>query len=62
MKEKEFTARELVDELRSIDESMYEKVLYTISDHYNHHLVYGRGYYAWNEGKNGNMLMYIEGE
>ena len=34
--EKEFTARELMNELKRIDVSIYKSVLDTISDYYNH--------------------------
>ena len=66
MREKEFTARELMDELRRIDVSIYESVLDTISNYYNHHLTRkdweDNRYYAWSDGDDGKMLMYLEGE
>lgn len=64
MNNKEFTARELMNKLMELNEKLYEEVLDTISDHYNSLWNWGGtdGYFAWDEGKNGNMLMYIEGE
>lgn len=61
MKEIQFTARELIDKLKELNGQLYEEVLDTISDHYNSIISYD-GYFAWGDGDNGNMLMYIEGE
>lgn len=64
--EKEFTARELMNELKRIDVSIYKSVLDTISDYYNHLLSRtdweDNRYYAWSDGDDGKMLMYLEGE
>jgi methionyl-tRNA formyltransferase len=65
MREKEFTARELMDELMSIDERMYEEVLDKISEHHNRNIEdneEGFAYFAWCSADDGKMLMYLEGE
>jgi|TARA_R110000824_G_scaffold85851_2_gene212938 uncharacterized protein (DUF2249 family) len=61
MKEKRFTARELMDKLKELNERLYEEVLDTISDHYNPIESHG-GYFAWDETEDGDMIMYLEGE
>mgnify|MGYP003628118029 CR=1 FL=1 len=60
MSDKKYTARGLMDELKSIDVRLYEEVLDTISEHYGKELT--TGYYAWDDDGEGQIMMYIEDE
>ena len=59
MKEKIFTARQLIDELRKLNERMYEEVLDIISDHYSIDLPSNQ-YYSWDETPEGHLLLVLE--
>lgn len=65
MREKIFTAREMMNKLRELDERLYEKVLDTISEHYDLTIENnedGESYFCWSDADDGHMMMYIEGE
>jgi len=65
MREKIFTAREMMNKLRELDERLYEKVLDTISEHYDLTIENnedGEAYFSWHDADDGHMMMYIEGE